>query len=122
MTDNLFRASAIIPGFNDAYRVTSQGDIYSVDRISANGRRLKAQIMTKSIDEAGFFFVNLQGLDANNGRQGKVSLRIHRLVGQFFVPNPNNWSIIGFKDNNRLHVGHRNIVWLEHKEVRQYKF
>jgi hypothetical protein len=97
-----------IPGFSGIYLINKQGDVFTLDRINHMGRRLKGQIMTKMVDARGYYYVNLEDPSQNK----KISLRIHRLVATLFVPNHNNHTIVGFKDNNKLHVSHYNIVWL----------
>lgn len=44
-----------------------------------------------------------------NGRQKKV--RIHRLVGQYFVANPNNFPQINHKDEDKTNNNAANLEW-----------
>lgn len=37
----------------------------------------------------------------------------HRLVAEYFVPNPNNYPIVTFKDKNIHNLVDTNLVWVE---------
>jgi hypothetical protein len=41
---------------------------------------------------------------------------IHRLVAETFLPNPNNYTDVDHKDNNRLNCNVNNLIWC----TRQY--
>ena len=41
----------------------------------------------------------------------KKKLCVHRLIGELFVPNPNNFPFIKRKDNNKLNVHADNLYW-----------
>ena len=40
----------------------------------------------------------------------------HRLVAEYFVPNPKNFSIVHHKDGNRLNNFYLNLEWIDAKE------
>src|SRR5690606_2256140 len=39
------------------------------------------------------------------------TFRVHYLVATMFVPNPNNYRYIGFKDGNTLNRNYSNLYW-----------
>ena len=39
------------------------------------------------------------------------NIRIHRLVAQLFIPNPNNYSCINHKDENKVNNSVDNLEW-----------
>lgn len=46
--------------------------------------------------------------------------RIKRLVAKYFVPNPNNYQYIAFKDGDTLNCNATNLYWVEtYQEERQ---
>lgn len=52
----------------------------------------------------------------------KLSLRIHRLVAQAFIPNPLNLPIINHKDGNRRNNSIDNLEWctIEYNNLHKY--
>ena len=56
-----------------------------------------------------------------NSTTGKrQDLYIHRLVGQYFVPNPYNKKVINHKNCNRADNRASNLEWVTHKENNAY--
>ncbi len=91
-----------IKGFED-YLVTDTGRVYSLK----SGRYLK---LIKH--PSGYYFVRLL-----NGQH--FNLRVHRLVAETFIPNPENKPTVDHinrvRDDNRV----QNLRWADYKE--QYK-
>ena len=77
-----------IKGYEGCYQVSNLGRIKSLDRMTNNQYGeyfMKGRILKNSIiKDKGYCRVSL-----NNG-DGKISKRVHRLVAEAFVPNPEN--------------------------------
>ena len=52
-------------------------------------------------------------LSINGKRQ---TYRLHRLVAQAYLPNPNNYPIVGHKDNIKQHCDVSNLYWTTNAE------
>ena len=48
------------------------------------------------------------------------SIRIHRLVAQLFIPNPNNYRCINHKDENTSNNSVNNLEWCDHQYNNTY--
>lgn len=48
------------------------------------------------------------------------NIRIHRLVAQLFIPNPNNYSCINHKDENTSNNSVDNLEWCDHQYNNTY--
>lgn len=49
-------------------------------------------------------------------REGiRKTLKVHRLVAETFIPNPNNYSIINHKDENKINNNVNNLEWCSAK-------
>lgn len=48
---------------------------------------------------------------------------VHRLLAQAFVPNPEQKSVVSFKDENRKNISLDNLIWETHEEraIKMYK-
>lgn len=87
---------ADIPGYDGAYRISSDGKVYS-----ANG--VKATMVSNS----GYERVSLW-------KKGKGKhFSIHRLVASAFIPNPNGLSFVNHKDGNKLNNDVGNLEWCD---------
>ena len=89
-----------VVGYEGLYQVSDCGRIKSVTRVSPQGHLLKERIRSLITDKDGYLYVNLC-------KDGIVkTYRVHRLVGEAYIPNPNNMPLInhlnGIKNDNRV--------------------
>ena len=98
-----------IEGYEGLYQVSSYGRVRSIDRFVMNNsiiKRLSGKILSPIII-AGYMYVHL----SKNGK--KKHYRIHRLVADSFIPNPDNLPFINHKDCNPLNNSVDNIEWCD---------
>lgn len=76
------------------YYITSDGKVYS--NFSGELKRLKTQINSN-----GYECITLN----------KKRYSIHRLVGEYYISNPNNYPQINHKDGNKLNNDISNLEW-----------
>ena len=90
-----------------AYKITDKGEIYSLFKyktsIISDEWRLVQPVYDKS---CGYLIVTL--CDGNGKRQNK---RVHRLLMEAFVPNPENKAHVNHKDGNKLNNCLSNLEW-----------
>lgn len=86
-----------IKGFEGLYAVTSCGRVWSY----RSNKFLKAQTGYK-----GYLFVDLCVDGKHNPR------RIHRLVAETYIPNPNNYETVDHIDNNKSNNCINNLQWM----------
>lgn len=89
---------------------------YSNYAISNTGKfkNIKTKrILKPFLHKKGYFYITI----APWGRQGKVvSLKLHRLIAEAFIPNPENKSQINHIDGNKLNNSLDNLEWVTAKE------
>ena len=90
-----------INGF-DGYEISNKGNVKSLERDLIRKSKLgkeyvyhkKESILKHKTDKDGYKLVNLF-------KDGKsFTLKVHRLVAEAFISNPNNFPIINHKDEN----------------------
>ena len=89
--------------------------LYQISNLG-NVRSIKNKIhLLKTIDDGkGYEKVRLC-------KKGIIkSFRVHRLVAQAFIDNPNNYSEINHKDNNRSNNSVNNLEWCDREYNIQY--
>ena len=91
-----------IKGFEGQYEVSDQGRVkslkYGKERILKPGRMPK-----------GYLFVNI----CKNGE--KKTCKVHRLVAQTFIPNPDNLPEVKQKDGDRENNAVQSLEWCDRK-------
>lgn len=94
-----------VKGYEGLYAVTSCGKVWSRKRCIF----LKPQ---KNID--GYLVVGL----CKNGKVKKY--RVHRLVAEAYIPNPNNLPEVNHKDENKQNPCANNLEWCTRKHNVNY--
>lgn len=93
-----------VKGFEGRYQVSNKGNIFSVDRI-VRGKKWGGRTLKPIHDKNGYLTVALY----ENG-VGK-NKKIHRLVSEAFLPNPNNYLEINHIDENKTNNHVENLEW-----------
>jgi hypothetical protein len=100
-----------IEGFRGKYEVSNIG------RVKSNNyhREKREKILKPYTDTGGYYMVNLcfKGV--------RYPSRVHRLVANTFIPNPENKPYIDHVDTNRTNNRIENLKWCTMKENHQNK-
>jgi hypothetical protein len=92
------------------YFVNEYGDVFR------NGKRLKP-IMNRTYSKGVPIKDKYWTISIWKNNKKKI-FSIHRLVGELYVPNPNNLPEIDHKDNNRFNNHYTNLEWVTGEENR----
>lgn len=101
-----------IKGFENKYEISNLGKVRSIGRYISgknNSCRYRKGTILKPQIASGYAQVYL----SDNGKQKWY--KVHRLVAEAFIPNPNNLPIINHKDGNTLNNTETNIEWCNYK-------
>lgn len=100
MTEEVWKP---IVGFEGIYEVSNYGRIKSLPR----EKRTKGQILKPYLNRYGYHVVSLR-----KEAKGKTyCLKVHRIVAQAFIENPNNYPYINHKDENKTNNNAENLEW-----------
>ena len=67
------------------------------------------------IDNVGYRVYSLAIMNEQTGKNGKM-LYSHRLVAEYFLPNPNNLPIVHHKDENKLNNNPNNLELMKRSD------
>ena len=100
-----------IDGYDGEYQVSNLGNVRSLNYMR---RKETRELSKKNIK--GYPYVILY---KNTKIQRK---RIHRLVAEAFIPNPNNLPEVNHKDENKANNRVDNLEWCTHQYNFQYTY
>lgn len=106
-----------VVGYEGYYRVSNKGRVKSIDRtvIGQHGKiNLKGKMLSTPKNEDGYECFGLT-------RDGKAKgAKVHRVVAEAFIPNPNNYPEINHKDEDKANNVVENIEWCDRKYNMNY--
>lgn len=90
-----------IEGYEGIYSISPDGKVYSYH---SGERKEMKQRYNKHRNRLDIRLVVENFSDTRD---------VHRLVAEYFIPNPNNSKVVEFKDGNTLNVHKDNLRWKE---------
>lgn len=107
-----------IPGYEGLYEVSNTGQIRSLDmyvKVGFGAYRLqKGKVLSPAKDKYGYLVVSL----TYNGKH--KTIKVHRLVAQAFIENPDNLPEVNHKDEDKTNNIVENLEWCNHKYNMNY--
>ena len=101
-----------VPGYEGYYEVDNLGRVFSVDRIiqvNDNGRiydkPIHGALLKQTNHSQGYKTVAL----TKNGKTKQEY--VHRIVASAFIPNPDNFSVVNHKDEDKTNNFVDNLEW-----------
>lgn len=94
-----------IDGYVGLYQISNKGRVKSLHRLDRLGRPVQEKILKHGYNKDGYWQVML----SKNGKY--KTFRVHRLVAQAFIPNPNNLPEVNHIDENKENNNVENLEW-----------
>lgn len=104
MKNNMKEIWKNIKGYTN-YMVSNMGRVKSLNYNKTG----KEKLLKPQTDKNGYLFV---GIRKNGKRKYK---KIHRLVAEAFIPNPNNYPCVNHKSEIKTQNNVENLEWCDHK-------
>ncbi len=95
-----------IAGYEGAYQVSNKGRVRSY----ADNNRFSGRVLALMTDAMGYVVVNLS----------RKTHKVHRLVANAFIENPNNYPCVNHKDENKTNNNSCNLEWCTYKYNNNY--
>lgn len=99
-----------IKGYEEFYEISSSGEIRSKDRTVTDkiGRTMswKGKVLNPDIAPNGYYRVTFS---INRKRK---QFYVHRLIAEYFIPNPDNLPQVNHIDGNKLNNSLDNLEWV----------
>ena len=100
-----------IEGYEGLYQISNLGRVRS---LNCRGHKGCIGILTPRLDGKGYEMVALY-------KEGKArNIKVHRLVAQAFIPNPNNYPQVNHKDENKTNNDVKNLEWCTNEYNHNY--
>lgn len=110
-----------IEDYEGLYQISDHGRAKSLERIVRHWRGgfrvVKEKILKQSLNGP----VHRQYYAVGLWKNGTLkTMKIHRLVALYFVPNPNNLPEVNHDDNNPLNNHYTNLGWITNRDNRNH--
>ena len=99
-----------IKGYDGRYKIGNKGTIIGLSRSKDNRYNNKQWILKQYENKNGYMYVTLQK------DKKRKTIKVHRLVAEHFIENPNNYPCVNHIDNNRKNNDVSNLEWVTHKQ------
>lgn len=95
----------LIPNY-EFYEVSDKGRIRSIDKIFVNiSQRIVKKGKIRKLSKTIYGYLQITLVKNNNPK----SFRVHRLVAELFIPNPNKYPQVNHIDGNKLNNNVENL-------------
>lgn len=106
-----------VKDFEGLYQVSNYGRVKSLERVVESKNQfgtftshIKERVLEPVLNSYGYLEVGLS-------KNGKTRMKkVHIIVAQTFLPNPNNYSDVHHKDHNPRNNNVENLMWISNKE------
>ena len=106
-----------IDGYNNKYYITKEGKVYiSNYRNTGVDKEMKPRIIS------GYYALGLENPESTPDNRIQKIHKIHRLLAEYFIPNPDNKPCVNHKDGNKLNNNLDNLEWATVSENTKHSY
>lgn len=96
-----------VRGYEGVYKVSNYGDVMRVSTVDARGHLRRERLLKKHMSKCGYLGIGLY----DKGKETKFL--VHRIVAEAFLKNPNNYTDVNHKDEDKTHNAVSNLEWCD---------
>ena len=113
---NIFVTEIRVPvvGYEGIYEVSNCGRVYGLKRKNARGQIVNPIVKATKPNNRGYIQIRL----SKDGKQKYMLL--HRIVAEAFIPNPEGFTQVNHKDENKNNNSADNLEWCTNAYNRHY--
>lgn len=99
-----------IKGYEGIYEISNFGKVKSIRYFNHVNNKIysREKMLKLSLNEKGYFRVGLY----KSGKE--IKFKVHRLVAENFIPNPNKYNEVNHIDGNKQNNCVDNLEWCTH--------
>lgn len=106
-----------IKGYEGLYQISNLGNVKSLERYKQNHG--VTQLVGEKIKSTRLLSSGYLVTDLYKDNKSKTA-KIHRLVAETFIPNPNSKETVNHIDGNKLNNRVDNLEWATHREQNEH--
>lgn len=99
-----------VVGYEEFFQISNLGRLYS---------KRTSKILSQTISKTGYYS-HATRLGGRNGK--RVYFKIHRLIAEAFIPNPEGKEQVNHKDGNKLNNAVENLEWATASENTKHAY
>ena len=99
-----------INGYEGRYKIGNKGTVIGISRSNDDRYKNKQWVLKQYEDRNGYMYVTL----SNNKK--RKTIKVHRLVAEAFLDNPNSYPCVNHIDSNRKNNNVSNLEWVTYKQ------
>ena len=101
---------ADVKGYEGRYKISNFGRVKSIGRFSIQNHWIPEKILKQHKSQGGYLETSLY-IDGK-----RTHKKIHRMVAEAFIPNPNNLPEVDHIDTDKNNNCVSNLRWVTHQE------
>lgn len=105
-----------VPGYYN--EVSNFGNVRSINHKAGNGKTYQGKNLKPVLTNSGYVNINL--ITGND--KDRIVKRVHRLVAELFIPNPDGKDEVNHIDGNKQNNRADNLEWVTRNENEQHAY
>lgn len=112
------KKASILYQLPSGFKLIKYGDAkYGINKLGVVFNKTSGKIMKPSINAKGYYQIVMV-----DNFKNRITRKVHRLVAETFIPNPENKPTVNHKDGNKANNHIDNLEWTTYSENQQHAY